>query len=178
MAGVAAMMLDANPALSPAGVRSILHQTADVHPDMERSAPDLSAKWDHRYGYGMVDAGAAVRMARSWPGLELGRDTDADGVRNPVDAGPRDPSVQEVEVPANLTPAGRQADTDGDGQVDGRDPHPLDPRRPGNTAALEGGSTGTGVGRPAASANSAPSPGAAAAVAVLVGLGATTLRWR
>lgn len=127
-AGVVALMLDANPDLEPAGVKAILHQTADPHQQMERSAANLSAQWDQRYGYGMIDAHAAVEMAKQWPGVDQGRDRDADEIRDPVDAAPADPSIRNVTVPGNLTPAGGEIDTDGDGVVDAVDQAPLDPR--------------------------------------------------
>lgn len=127
-AGVVALMLDANPDLQPAGVTAILHQTAEPHEEMERDAKNLSAQWDQRYGYGMIDAHAAVEMAEQWPGLEKGRDLDADGIRDPIDVAPMDPSIRNVTVPENLTAVGGDVDTDGDGVVDAVDRAPLDPR--------------------------------------------------
>lgn len=130
-AGVVALMLEANPALTPAEVREILHQTAERHPDMERSAANLSAKWDHRHGYGMIDAYAAVRMAQTWPGMEAGRDTDADGVRDRLDVAPFDPNVADIVreilpivLPENAT--AETIDTDGDLVIDSVDPAPND----------------------------------------------------
>ena len=130
-AGVVALMLEANPALTPAEVREILHQTAERHPDMQRSAANLSAKWDHRHGYGMIDAYAAVRMAQTWPGMEAGRDIDADGVRDRLDVAPFDPNVAEIVrevvplvLPENMTV--EAVDTDGDLVIDAADPAPHD----------------------------------------------------
>jgi len=126
-AGVVALMLDANPDLSPAGVKAILQQTADPHEEMDQAAEEHSAVWDHRYGYGMIDAHEAVTMAERWPGLEAGKDTDADGLRDPFDAGPFAPNVTETVQPENLTAAGEGADTDGDGVLDREDTQPLNP---------------------------------------------------
>lgn len=54
VAGVAALVFAANPYLTPTQVQSII----------EVSATDLGEPgWDERYGYGMVNAAAAVRMA-------------------------------------------------------------------------------------------------------------------
>ncbi|OFW56746.1 MAG: hypothetical protein A2133_12240 [Actinobacteria bacterium RBG_16_64_13] len=54
VAGVAALMLSVNPALTPQEVAEILGQVAE----------DLgSAGWDRDYGSGLVDAGAAVAKA-------------------------------------------------------------------------------------------------------------------
>lgn len=128
-AGVIALMLEANPTLAPADVREILHQTAVRHADMARSAANLSAKWDHRHGYGMIDAHAAVRMAQVWPGMDLGRDLDADGVRDHLDVAPRDPNVADiVKTVSDLLKSAptTTVDTDGDLVVDASDPDPTD----------------------------------------------------
>ena len=58
IAGVVALMLDANPALTVAQVREILHDTA-----IDKGAPG----YDLEYGYGMVDAFAAVQEALDAP---------------------------------------------------------------------------------------------------------------
>ncbi|RTG96945.1 S8 family serine peptidase [Thermus scotoductus] len=55
VAGVVALMLAANPDLTPSQIRLILRGTAS----------DLGAAgWDPYYGYGLVNAEAAVRVAR------------------------------------------------------------------------------------------------------------------
>ena len=55
-AGVVALIMSANPHLSPAEVEGIL----------KSSALDLGASgWDNKYGHGRVDAAAAVQMALS-----------------------------------------------------------------------------------------------------------------
>jgi subtilisin family serine protease len=56
VAGVAALVIEADPLLSNAQVRSVLEGTAQ-----DRGAPG----WDSTYGWGVVDAQAAVRAAAS-----------------------------------------------------------------------------------------------------------------
>lgn len=56
VAGVAALMLSANPRLDPGDVQSILAATA--------SPPSEDAGRTPEYGYGVIDAAAAVRAAR------------------------------------------------------------------------------------------------------------------
>lgn len=164
-AGVVALMLDANPELTPAGVNSILHQTAEPHRNMTASAPGLSARWHNQYGYGMIDAYLATTMAEQWPGLELGRDRDADGVRDVLDAAPTDPRVNRLDRPADLEPVGGQIDTDGDMVVDADDPAPLDPFSPRFEDA-----------RPAdAGGGLLPGPGLPAVLTVVAGL---AVAWR
>ena len=55
VAGTVALMLQANPSLDPADVKSILAATADRHPDADARAQ----------GAGFLDARAAVEMAAS-----------------------------------------------------------------------------------------------------------------
>lgn len=168
-AGVVALMLDANPDLDPASVKSILHQTAEPHSDMNRSAQNLSAQWDHRYGYGMIDAHAATKMAESWPGLERGKDTDADGLRDAIDAGPRNPADVNLSVPPEMQAIGGNVDTDGDGVVDAEDTEPLDPFTTNETLAAAGD----------AEPDETPGLGAGlAAVALLVSAGLVRRRRR
>jgi serine protease AprX len=58
VAGVAALMLDANSALSPFKVKQILMSTAEDFG---------TAGWDSSYGYGLVDAYAACSLAANYP---------------------------------------------------------------------------------------------------------------
>ncbi len=153
-AGVVALMLDANPALTPAEVAEILHQTAEPHQEMEISAANMSAQWDHRFGYGMIDAYKAVTMAQQWPGMELGKDTDADTVRDFQDQAPRDPTVTNLtetvdEILSNAT-GNLTVDTDGDMVPDDQDAAPLDPFRVDETltAAADETDETPGVGAP------------------------------
>ncbi|MDI6916325.1 MAG: S8 family serine peptidase [Thermoplasmatales archaeon] len=64
VAGVVALMLEANPDLTPAQVKQILQETAEArgtpeHPDY----PFPHNKWNRSYGYGIVDAYEAVKRA-------------------------------------------------------------------------------------------------------------------
>ncbi|MDO5101954.1 MAG: S8 family serine peptidase [Lautropia sp.] len=67
VSGVIAMMLQANPALSWRDVRLILARTArrvdPQHPGWRQSG---GLPFNHLYGFGLVDAHAAVMAARSW----------------------------------------------------------------------------------------------------------------
>ncbi len=61
VAGVVALMLEANSNLTPTVAREILRATAERRG--EPSAPELDPFWSREYGWGVVDAWAAVRMA-------------------------------------------------------------------------------------------------------------------
>lgn len=129
-AGVVALILSANGNLTPADVKEILHQSADQHPDAEPEFPELNAVYDKRYGWGMTNAYKATQLARVWPGLALGKDTDSDGIRDIVDVAPHNPNIRALAVPAS-TPAPAAApdgaDSDGDNVIDSSDGAPLDP---------------------------------------------------
>lgn len=60
IAGVAALVLSANPNLTQSQVRTIIQSTAKKLPSMN------GANWNTAYGYGLVDAYAAVRIAQNW----------------------------------------------------------------------------------------------------------------
>jgi len=61
VSGIIALMLEANPELSTAEVKEILKFTAERRG--EPSAPDVDPFWNRDFGWGMVDARAAVEMA-------------------------------------------------------------------------------------------------------------------
>ncbi len=61
VAGVTALILDANPGLSPAQVKEILHLTSERRG--EATFPDLDPFWNRDFGYGMIDAYEAVKLA-------------------------------------------------------------------------------------------------------------------
>ncbi len=68
VSGVAALVLSANPALGWRDVQQVLALTAR---QVDQTDPDLSANgagWavSHNTGFGVVDAGAAVRLAQRW----------------------------------------------------------------------------------------------------------------
>ena len=61
VSGIMAMMIEANPDLSPAEIKEILKLTAERKG--EASSPDVDPFWNRDFGFGMVDAYAAVSMA-------------------------------------------------------------------------------------------------------------------
>src|SRR5690606_31211367 len=71
VSGIIALMLDANPSLTARDVQHILVHTARKnHPastswNVNGAGHDVS----HLYGFGAVDAGAAVAAAQSWQGV-------------------------------------------------------------------------------------------------------------
>jgi subtilisin family serine protease len=84
VAGVVALMLGAQPGLTPADVESILEGTArDLGPP----------GWDPAFGHGRIDAAAAVALAQivvreAPPACDDGLDNDGDGwVDHPADVG-------------------------------------------------------------------------------------------
>jgi hypothetical protein len=56
-------MLQANPELTPEKVKAILHETSEMPAGAEASYPELDPKYNTRYGWGIVDAYEAVRVA-------------------------------------------------------------------------------------------------------------------
>lgn len=70
VAGLVALLLDANNDLLPSDIKEILHHTSEARG--EPSYPDLDPKYNTAYGYGIVDAYEGVRIA-------LGYDPSADG---------------------------------------------------------------------------------------------------
>jgi minor extracellular serine protease Vpr len=71
LAGTVALMLQADPSLTPAGIRSILHETAT----REAAMGPLP---NGQYGYGKLDAYAAVRGAIVQAGQQLAREQGAE----------------------------------------------------------------------------------------------------
>lgn len=71
VSGVVALLLEANPALSWRDVRAILAQTArknnPTDPDWGTNGGGLHI--NHNYGYGAVDATAAVSLAKTWQNI-------------------------------------------------------------------------------------------------------------
>lgn len=117
VSGVVALMLEANPALSWRDVQQILihsaRQNDPDNPDWLTNGAGLAVHYS--YGYGAVDAAAAVAMARSWPllphevvadsgviPLDLPiPDNDRRGVRVEIDI-PRDIRIESVELVLNV----------------------------------------------------------------------------
>lgn len=59
--GILALMMEANPALSPLEMKEIIKLTAERRG--EPSAPEVDPFWNRDFGWGMADALAAVEMA-------------------------------------------------------------------------------------------------------------------
>jgi serine protease AprX len=64
VAGIAALMLEANPELRPREIKKILQDTAEAMG--EPSVPELSDKYNYVAGFGSADAYEAVREAKSF----------------------------------------------------------------------------------------------------------------
>ncbi|MDP6871769.1 MAG: S8 family serine peptidase [Candidatus Thalassarchaeaceae archaeon] len=61
VSGVIALVLEANSNLTPLQVKEVLKHTSELRG--EPSAPDVDPYWNREFGYGMVDALAAVELA-------------------------------------------------------------------------------------------------------------------
>ena len=75
VSGVVALMLAANPALSWRDVRLILAETARRNDPTDPGwiATPSGLAFNHKYGYGVVDAGAAVARAATWSSVGTSR---------------------------------------------------------------------------------------------------------
>ena len=60
--GVVALVIEANGQLSPLQIKEVLKQTSERMG--EPSAPEVDPYWNREFGYGMVDAHAAVALAQ------------------------------------------------------------------------------------------------------------------
>jgi len=71
VSGVVALMLEANPELGWRDVRTILAKSAKkvdtAHPDWQVNGAGLNI--NHDYGFGLVDAQAAIELALTWRNL-------------------------------------------------------------------------------------------------------------
>ncbi|MDI6917462.1 MAG: S8 family serine peptidase [Thermoplasmatales archaeon] len=99
VAGVVALMLEANPNLTPSVVKQILHETAEQQGTPDYS--DLSGKYNRSYGYGIVDAYEAVKAALAWR-----------PPNNPPTVSIASPK-NNAEVSDTITISGTALDTDG-----------------------------------------------------------------
>jgi hypothetical protein len=61
VSGVIALVMEANSNLTPIQIKEVLKHTAELRG--EPSAPDVDPYWNREFGYGMVDALAAVELA-------------------------------------------------------------------------------------------------------------------
>jgi hypothetical protein len=62
VSGVIALVIEANPDLDPLQIKEVLKQTAERRGPA--SAPDIDPYWNRDFGYGMVDAYEAVKLAQ------------------------------------------------------------------------------------------------------------------
>lgn len=86
VAGVAALMLNANLNLTPANIKEILHETAEPRGTPYNS--QLSTKYNIYYGYGIVDAYGAVKRALDLKsGFMNGPTTTSSSYTQPFSAG-------------------------------------------------------------------------------------------
>jgi hypothetical protein len=61
VSGIIALVIEANPELSPIQIKEILKQTAERRG--EPSQPEVDPYWNRDFGWGMIDARAAVELA-------------------------------------------------------------------------------------------------------------------
>ena len=61
VSGIIALLIEANEDLTPIQIKEVLKQTSERKG--EPSAPDIDPYWNRDFGYGMVDAFAAVSLA-------------------------------------------------------------------------------------------------------------------
>jgi len=61
VSGIIALVIEANPELDPIQIKEILKQTAERRG--EASQPDVDPYWNRDFGWGMIDARAAVELA-------------------------------------------------------------------------------------------------------------------
>ena len=61
VSGVVALVLEANSNLTPLQIKEVLKHTSELRG--EPSAPEVDPYWNREFGYGMVDALAAVELA-------------------------------------------------------------------------------------------------------------------
>ncbi|MDO4682701.1 MAG: S8 family serine peptidase [Lautropia sp.] len=104
VSGVVALMLQANPRLTWRDVRLVLARSArQVNPDDPGWTQHAGLSFHHEFGFGVVNAEEAVRLARHWPSVggseslktcEAKADIKAVGVRIPEVAPPAGDDVQ------------------------------------------------------------------------------------
>jgi hypothetical protein len=108
VAGIAALLLDANPLLTVAQVKDILMSTARTDDD---TGP-INAPGDVRWGMGKVDAYAAVQMALQTEGLNTGivRSKDLSIYPNPAsnEIFIRIPSKEQPSIVSLFSMSGQQ----------------------------------------------------------------------
>ena len=87
VAGVVALMLEANPALGWRDVQEILLSTAKkIDPtDLDWAVNSAGFHFNHKFGAGLVDAAAAVTAAKGWTNLADQQVTTKTATGTPVD---------------------------------------------------------------------------------------------
>jgi len=108
VAGVVALMLEANPLLGWRDVRLILAQSARRNDTLDAgwvTAPAPYAEFNHKYGFGVIDAQAAVTLASTWVniGPEL---TFTTPLSSPTVAIPDNDAVTGVSNPIAVADSG------------------------------------------------------------------------
>ncbi|MDH5408946.1 MAG: S8 family serine peptidase, partial [Gammaproteobacteria bacterium] len=85
VSGVVALMLQANPNLGWRDVREILAQTARKNDpsDLDWVTNGAGFNINHKYGFGVADAEAAVTAARAWPVLSTSQLTHSSALSIP-----------------------------------------------------------------------------------------------
>jgi len=87
VSGVVALMLEANPELTPAQVKNILQASAEARGTPYN--PELSEKYNGAWGYGIVDAYRATLMAQGYCDVEIEEVevTNVDNEKTRIDEG-------------------------------------------------------------------------------------------
>ncbi|MHA1668137.1 MAG: S8 family serine peptidase [Candidatus Heimdallarchaeaceae archaeon] len=116
VAGVCALMMEANPNLSNEEIRLILHDQAEDH--------DGSGGFDQYYGYGFCNARLSVNEA-----IWYGEDSDYDSIINGLEKYYYNTNPSDSDTDLDLLPDGAEvntystdplcSDTDGDTMIDG-----------------------------------------------------------
>jgi subtilisin-like proprotein convertase family protein len=99
-AGVCALILEANPDVTYRDVQAILIDSAERNdPGNADWAQNASGRWvNHNYGFGRIDADAAVQLALEWDLLapEIVETYDA-GIASPIDI-PDQPNTLSIDI--------------------------------------------------------------------------------
>ena len=105
VAGVVALMLEANPLLSWRSVQNILIRTARQNDpiDPEWITNRAGIHFNHKYGAGLVDAGAAVAAVTSAPVLQPVLTTEVSAPGLPVNVPDADPVGVTLSIPVSST---------------------------------------------------------------------------
>ncbi|MCC6228021.1 MAG: S8 family serine peptidase [Phycisphaerales bacterium] len=100
-AGVIALMVEANPGLTWRDVQQILIATArKCDPSNSQWVLNGAGHWvNYNYGFGAIDASAAVNLARVWPGVRPERSA----VTNPIVVGLQIPDNNPTGVTSSTT---------------------------------------------------------------------------